>query len=95
MSDNPFYRTGAWVKTRNVVMARDNYLCQWCLQKGRLISAEVVHHIKTLDKYPELGLEVSNLVSLCHGCHNRHHGRLERRRRVEVKRERRARIIRG
>ena len=92
MSDNPFYRTGAWVKTRNAIKARDNYLCQWCLDKGRLASADVVHHIKELEKYPELGLEVSNLVSLCHNCHNKYH---KRGKRIEDKREYKARVIKG
>ena len=29
----------------------------------------MVHHIKPLEDYPELALELDNLISLCNDCH--------------------------
>ena len=88
---NPFYTTAAWVKTRNYVMARDNHLCQWCLRDNRLASADLVHHIKHLYKFPELGLDTENLISLCEICHGKAHRRRWKNPSKTVKR--RARII--
>lgn len=68
-----FYKSKAWEKVRRLVLIRDNYLCQSCLIDKKIIKADVVHHIKELKDYPELGLEMTNLISWCHSCHNRHH----------------------
>lgn len=35
--------------------------------------ATEVHHVKHADEYPELVYDKTNLVSLCHGCHNKQH----------------------
>ncbi|MEC0248899.1 HNH endonuclease signature motif containing protein [Paenibacillus chitinolyticus] len=70
---NPFYKTAAWLKCREVALIRDNYLCQPCFKDGRLVSAEIVHHIKELERYPELGLTLDNLESVCASCHNKLH----------------------
>ena len=48
---------------------RDHWLCQECLRKGMINTAEEVHHIKPLEDFPELGLRLDNLESLCHACH--------------------------
>lgn len=52
---------------------RDNNECQRCKKLGRFLPAECVHHIKHLDKYPELALVDENLASLCNSCHNIEH----------------------
>ncbi len=70
---DPFYLSKPWRKVRAVALARDNYLCQRCLKRGRLRAAALVHHIKPLDTFPDLGLELDNLLSLCDACHNRIH----------------------
>jgi len=54
-------------------LIRDDYMCQSCLKNNKIKKADVVHHIKELEDYPELGLTLSNLESLCHKCHNKHH----------------------
>ena len=87
---NPFYLTTAWRKIRAVALVRDHYLCQYCLQEGRLTTAELVHHIKPIEMYPELALVLDNLVSLCGACHNRVHAHQESNEAV-----RRARVIKG
>lgn len=68
-----FYRSKSWLMCRHHILVRDNYLCQWCLKDRRIVPADVVHHIKELEDYPELALTASNLESLCHACHTRHH----------------------
>lgn len=70
---NAFYRSVEWVKVRLLALERDNHLCQWCLKDGELNKADVVHHIIEVKDNWSLRLVLSNLVSLCHKCHNRHH----------------------
>lgn len=70
---NPFCKTAAWLKCREVALIRDNFLCQPCFKNDRLVSAEIVHHIKELERYPELGLSLDNLESVCTSCHNKLH----------------------
>ena len=48
-----------------------NPLCEECLKQGRIILANEVHHIKPVDYYPELRLDIDNLESLCKVCHEK------------------------
>lgn len=52
-----------------MALQRDNWLCQECLRQGKVTTAREVHHKKELEEYPELGLDIDNLESLCHDCH--------------------------
>ena len=76
---DPFYTSKAWRAARKAALDRDHYQCQDHLarrQAGariRVPTATVVHHIKPRELYPELALELSNLVSLCEACHNARH----------------------
>lgn len=69
-----FYHSLAWEKAREQVLIRDHYLCQHCLKEKRITPADMVHHIKPLKDYWDLRLTLTNLISLCHACHNRIHG---------------------
>lgn len=69
LKDRGFYQSTAWRKLRLQVLQRDHFLCQHCLKKGRIKRATEVHHIVALEKNPSLGLDKSNLVSLCWDCH--------------------------
>ncbi|WP_210090674.1 HNH endonuclease [Paenibacillus turicensis] len=69
----PFYKSKEWRKCREMILIRDHYLCQSCLKKGIIKSANTVHHIKQLEDYPELALEPTNLESICPACHNHEH----------------------
>lgn len=57
----------AWQRLRKRIMERDNYLCQVCLQTGRISSADAVDHIVAKafggDDNPE------NLQAICNSCH--------------------------
>lgn len=59
-----FYKSDAWIKARALSLATHFGICQDC---GG--TAEMVHHIKPLRKYPELALVQSNLRPLCNKCH--------------------------
>lgn len=62
-----FYRSPEYKEWRKAVLKRDNYICQMCEIGGGELQS---HHIKPKCKFPELKLEVSNGVCLCHTCHN-------------------------
>ena len=67
------YTSRKWKTKRLQILRRDKYQCQDCRRYGRIREAAEVHHIKHADEYPELVWDSSNLVSLCHACHNARH----------------------
>ena len=67
------YTSRKWKGKRLQILRRDKYQCQDCRRYGRIREATEVHHIKHADEYPELVWDSSNLVSLCHACHNARH----------------------
>lgn len=71
--DRKFYKSAAWLKTRERVLERDHNECQMCKREGRYGRGNVVHHIKHLDARPDLALEPDNLLTVCEECHNRLH----------------------
>lgn len=80
-----FYKSVAWQKARELALVRDSYMCQKCLRNKRVTKANVVHHIKELRDYPNLALELDNLESLCHSCHNKEHPEKGSRKTEEIK----------
>lgn len=70
---NPFYKSKEWLRCREFVLNRDHYLCQPCLRRGKITTANTVHHIKPLEDYPDLALDEQNLESICPTCHNKEH----------------------
>lgn len=67
------YRGAEWNKQKKRVFDRDKHVCQTCGTKEDLI----VHHIIP---FKEFGLarheevnQLSNLITLCRGCHNKMH----------------------
>ncbi|KNE19662.1 HNH endonuclease [Virgibacillus pantothenticus] len=71
--DKKFLNSAAWIRCRTLALIRDHYLCQHCLRNKIIKLAEMVHHIKPRDEYPELALTLDNLISLCNACHNKEH----------------------
>jgi 5-methylcytosine-specific restriction protein A len=86
-----FYVTKAWKLKRLERLARDNYLCQRCKKRNLLTPATMVHHIKPLEDYPELALEIDNLISLCNNCHEQITNRRTKSKRDKIKTK--ARVI--
>lgn len=72
-----FYKSQGWRNARQFVLERDRHLCRLCLEEKRITAAKIVHHKVELDpndpKAWELRLNASNLVSVCHACHNMIH----------------------
>lgn len=68
-----FYTSSLWLKVRAEALERDNYECQMCKLRGEYARADTVHHIKHLKDRIDLGLTLSNLISLCFDCHNLEH----------------------
>ena len=64
---------GGWQKVR-AIKANLSPLCERCLRKGIERPLDVVHHIKPVDKFPELRLVMENLESLCVFHHEAIHG---------------------
>lgn len=67
------YTSKKWLRKRKEILKRDGYRCQECSRYGRHVDANIVHHIKHTDEYPELAYVNENLQSLCAECHNKKH----------------------
>lgn len=62
-----------WRRKRREAIERDNERCQLCGKHRDNLSRDLhVHHIRPIRKYDEVeeANKLSNLVSLCTGCHN-------------------------
>lgn len=74
--ETAFYNDPAWNHPKHgakvSALARDNYLCQDCLDKGITNTKNLeVHHIVPLKENFELRLVLSNLRTLCRSCHKK------------------------
>jgi 5-methylcytosine-specific restriction protein A len=61
-----------WHKLSNMKL-RKNPMCECEECKGQGKIADMVHHIKSVEEYPELRLELGNLLSMNGECHNKLH----------------------
>lgn len=70
-----FYNSIEWRTLSTKRIQEDKYKCLWC---GRI--ATEVDHIKEIQTPEgwELRLDLNNLRSLCHDCHNKRHNRFEK-----------------
>lgn len=48
-----------------------------CKQEGKYHIAENVHHVKFVKEFPELALQLDNLLCVCVEHHNEIHDRFE------------------
>lgn len=64
-----FYHKPVWRRIRTQALQRDHYLCQLRTSSKCSRIATEVHHTKSLEDYPELGLDLNNLTSCCWWCH--------------------------
>ncbi|MEW4354427.1 HNH endonuclease [Streptococcus pneumoniae] len=82
-SRNKFYHSREWRKTRKMVLERDHFECQWCKEEGKVTterdSVLEVDHIEELEYHPDKALDIDNLRTLCHECHNKRHNRPNKR----------------
>jgi len=72
-----FYKSTAWLKTRESYISSVNGLCERCLAKDRYTPGHIVHHIEWLTPNnindPMITLNHENLEYLCLTCHNQEH----------------------
>lgn len=84
-----FYTHREWRRKKAEVLARYNNECQICKKKfpGKVVKAEVVHHVRFLSRYPELALSdyyeyngerYAQLLPLCRDCHEKIHDRAKK-----------------
>jgi 5-methylcytosine-specific restriction enzyme A len=76
-----FYNSGAWARIRRKALERDRYECVWCRDKGQVTTGAhatlEIDHVKELEDYPDLALDLDNLQTLCRRHHNMKHNRLQ------------------
>lgn len=63
------YFESRWSQLRNVVLRRDNHLCQECLRQGKTQVGNQVDHILPAEERPDLFYREDNLQTLCRKCH--------------------------
>ncbi len=65
------YSSHDWARIVIDVWVRDNATCQRCGKQGGQANHRTVHihHKASFDEYPELRLELDNVVLLCSKCH--------------------------
>lgn len=64
-----FRATSAWRKKSASIRLRDKNLCLVCLNQGRYVPGESVHHIVSLKEDFNKRLDDDNLITLCNACH--------------------------
>ena len=71
-SRHGFYHSKSWREVR-ALYRRSHPLCEECERQGRVVVADLVHHKVEISE-GGAPLDLKNLESLCHACHNRIHG---------------------
>ena len=69
------YKATRWLKKRERILRRDEYMCQEAKRYGKAEPATTVHHIYPVEFYTELAYEDWNLISLSGKWHNAMHDR--------------------
>lgn len=64
-----FYDSVAWKKVREYVLAGDGLDVFLYMTTGQVVAADMVHHIVPLRDNRDMGLSVSNLISLSSSTH--------------------------
>lgn len=69
------YDSKKWQRKRKAILARDKYICQVSKRYGKIIQADVVHHIFPVEYCPQYAFCNWNLISLSKAEHNAMHYR--------------------
>jgi 5-methylcytosine-specific restriction protein A len=66
-----FRNSQSWQRCRAQVRQRDKGLCRCCFFRHHRLTtgALSVHHITSLEKDFDRRLDMDNLITLCHACH--------------------------
>lgn len=63
------YKTPEWKALLSACFKRDGYRCIRCEAPKTRRAALHAHHVKSWAEYPELRLDLHNVVTLCAACH--------------------------
>ena len=66
-----FYKSKEWKQMRAYVFGLSHGLCDQCRSSGIVKPGDVVDHRVSIKRDYSLRLTLSNLWTLCHGCHNK------------------------
>lgn len=72
---NSFYDSKKWLSVRKQALCRDKYMDRYLARYGKMINADVVHHIFPLKEYPQYAYCLWNLISVSKSTHNTFHDR--------------------
>lgn len=75
---DPYYNSDRWELLRKSILRRDEFMCQDAKRYGRMVPAEMVHHILPREYFPEYQWEPWNLISLSNKAHEEMHYRTTR-----------------
>lgn len=73
-----YYNSERWEHLRQSILRRDNFMCQDAKRYGRMVPAEMVHHIFPREMFPEYEWQPWNLISLSNKAHDEMHYRTTR-----------------
>lgn len=72
VQSDEFIWSEQWRRKANSILRRDGYIDQYILKTtGRMIEANLVHHILPRDEFPQYAMEDWNLISLNKRTHSR------------------------
>ena len=72
VQSDEFIWSEQWRRKAHSILRRDGYIDQYILKTtGRMIEANLVHHILPRDEYPQYAMEDWNLISLNKRTHSR------------------------
>jgi len=72
------YARSFWKELVRTVYARDGYKCLRCAAPHGVSNRLHAHHVKTWAGNPNARFDLSNIVTLCNGCHNWVHSKRNR-----------------
>lgn len=70
------YQSRKWDRVRARILRRDKYICQVSKRYGKIVEANLVHHIFPVEDYPEYQWAEWNMISVSQAVHNRLHDRV-------------------
>ncbi|BDR75770.1 HNH endonuclease [Clostridium tetani] len=67
-----FYNSVEWKRLSNYIRSKCNNMCIMCLlEEDKISPVDVVHHVIPIRMNFSKRLQESNLLPLCHNCHNK------------------------
>ncbi len=63
------YGIAEWAEFRRQICERDGHKCRRCGKSTTRKRGMHIHHIRPVERYPELIMDESNAVLMCRRCH--------------------------